>query len=210
MNYVTRHMAVSHELKNRLSGLQGHLAELLPLVPESAHDGLRHALRMSASASLTAHALVVLGKDEEHVGANPRYEYLPDVMGVIAEDADLFVPPGIALEMPADVEEVDVFLDLDLVRLALNAALDNAGKAAKRRICLRVNATKHGILFEVSNDMRGATLEVGRDYSTYGSTGLGLKVIQAVACAHRVRGKPGYSRLSLVDGQAVLGLWLPQ
>lgn len=104
------------------------------------------------------------------------------------------------------------FFDVRLIRLALDAALDNAWRFARSRVELSACGANGGLLIAVEDDGPGldqladsadATVEAW-------STGLGLRLCEAVAGAHEHEGRMGWAKLSnRVEGGARFELWLP-
>ncbi|MDY0745486.1 HAMP domain-containing sensor histidine kinase [Paucibacter sp. R3-3] len=200
--------AVIHDLKNRLAILDSELATLneQDLPPEAR----RHALSAREQASTVTHKLVeYLTLRRAAAPGGLRADTQEDTPALLLEElqADALSLAGGRVEVLVDAAGAPGFWFYDryLVLLALDSALYNALRFARSRITLGASATAGGICFSIRDDGPGVQAMPGAS-----STGLGLRVCEAVAAAHRNRGLKGHCTLrSERDGGAVFELHLP-
>ncbi len=203
---------VAHDLKNALGTLEERLAglALAPTVEaaEQAHRQCRDLRR-----KLVGMLLVQRGEAEGGLPAWTTDESPADLIAVLAESppwsrADLRVDCQVEPGTPACWT-----FDRHLVRLALDAALHNAGRFAASRVVLGVSAERGGLRFEVLDDGPGPDPVALHERGT----GLGTALCRAVADAHRMAGRCGEVQLDglgLARGSqggrgARFSLWLP-
>lgn len=97
------------------------------------------------------------------------------------------------------------YFDVRLVRMALDAALHNALRFARRQVVLGAREDSGHLVFSVDDDGPG----VGSVDLCRTSTGLGTTLSRAVAHAHATAGRSGDVRLfNRPDGGARFELWL--
>jgi signal transduction histidine kinase len=104
------------------------------------------------------------------------------------------------------------FFDVRLIRLALDAALDNAWRFAKSRVELSACVSDGGLLITVEDDGPGLHQhdDAAESAGQVWSTGLGLQLCEAVAGAHEHAGRVGHAKLAnRAGGGARFELWLP-
>lgn len=104
------------------------------------------------------------------------------------------------------------FFDVRLIRLALDAALDNAWRFARSRVELSACASDGGLLITVEDDGPGLGQHADSPEVSAEAwpTGLGLQLCQAVAGGHEHAGRMGWVKVSnRVEGGARFELWLP-
>jgi len=200
--------AVIHDLKNRLAILAGELARLneLDLPPEAR----RHALAAQEQADAVTHKLVAYltlrrAAAPDGLRANTQEDTPALLLDELQAEALLLAGGRVEVLVDAAGAPDFWFYDRHLVLLALDSALYNALRFARSRITLRASTTAGGICFSIRDD--GPGVQATPDAS---STGVGLRVCEAVAAAHRNRGIPGHCTLrSERDGGAVFELHLP-
>ena len=200
--------AVIHDVKNRLAILASELATLsgLDLPPEAR----RHALAANEQAGAVTRKLVeYLTLRRAAAPDGLRADAREDTPALLLDElqADALSLSGGRIEVLLDTANAPGFWFYDryLVLLALGSALYNALRFASSRITLGANSTADGICFFIRDDGPGIQTTPGA-----GSTGLGLRVCQAVAEAHRNRGVKGNCALrNERDGGAVFELHLP-
>jgi K+-sensing histidine kinase KdpD len=103
------------------------------------------------------------------------------------------------------------FFDLRLVRLAMDAALDNAWRFAQTRVELSARVTEGYLVLTVEDDGPGLqNPQLHPSATSDWSTGLGCQLGAAVARAHEHAGRFGRAELmNRHQGGARFELWLP-
>lgn len=211
-----------HDLKNALGSLEARL------------EVLEHTLSLdSPHATLqgtAADAPLALARDARQQCQQLRREtlafltlYKGEALRAVVEDES---PAALLHALAADARRrgvaVDIevcaegappfwFLDARLVKLALDAALDNALRHARHRVRLSAATESDGLALTVEDDgpgLRGS--EAGAPAGAW-QTGLGTALCRAVARAHvRPGGSPGVVTLEdRPEGGARFRLWLP-
>lgn len=197
--------ALSHDLKNRLAVLTQELVTLEQ--KELPTDVRRHVANARAQSDVAVRMLTnFLIWSKVNTGellCVSDLEGVPDFVAGVAERARLFLPAQVALTVDIDDAPNVWFFDHNLIQLALDAALDNAARYAKNQVQLRVVETSLGLLFQVENDLREHPVENPH------STGLGVKLAQALAQAHCNKGIDGRAQLQLHADRAVFSMLLP-
>ena len=109
------------------------------------------------------------------------------------------------MQVNEDEMPVIAFFDENLVCLALEAALQNATRFARKRIELSCRKQGSGVVFMVRDDGPGIGVQESKQ-----STGLGMYLCNAIADAHVKGDQHGEARLSNhPDGGALFELILP-
>ncbi|HJV64008.1 MAG TPA: ATP-binding protein [Albitalea sp.] len=201
--------AVVHDVKNRLVLLGEELAKLaaLPLGSEAqAHVAAANEQAMQLTGKLVEWLTVQKATADGGLRA-ATHEEIPELFleDLIAQARPL-VPAHI--ELASDIA-FDVpplwFFDRQLVQLALDSALHNALRFARSRIVMGVRCEGPMLCFFVHDDGPGVQSQPAPT-----STGLGTKLCEQVARAHRNRGLSGHCRLGDHDRQgALFELFLP-
>lgn len=204
-----------HDLKNALGSLEARLEVLEhALSRDAAKDDAPHALARDARQQCQqlrreALAFLTLYKGEA-LRAVVEDESPAALLQALAADA---MRRGIAvdIEVRAHAAPPFWFLDARLVKLALDAALDNALRHARRQVWLSATPESDGLCLTVEDD--GPGLQAATDTAPRGAwqTGLGTALCRAVARAHVRPGGP-QGTLTLEDrpeGGARFRLWLP-
>jgi signal transduction histidine kinase len=197
---------VVHDLKNALGVLVEELASLQSAAADSAlASGVdnAHGIATQLSAKLIAFLTLYRAQSGALVAAtrdhNPE-DFLNEVL------AGLVLPksaPPVRLEVTPSSPPF-WFFDNYLVRLALEAAVQNATRFARSQIELRVRGDDGWLVLGVEDDGPG----LGTDGAP--STGLGTELCRSIAAAHVNGAKTG--RLLLENrpqGGARFELWLP-
>lgn len=200
--------AVIHDLKNRLAILGSELAKLngLDLSPQ-AH---RHGQAAQEQADAVTRKLVeYLTVRRAAMPGGLRADAREDTPALLLDElqADALLLAAGRVEVAVETEGAPGFgfYDRHLVLLALGSALYNALRFARSRIALGASGAAGKICFYVRDDGPGPQTVPGAS-----STGLGLRVCQAVAEAHRNRGINGHCLLrSEPSGGTVFELHLP-
>lgn len=191
-----------HDLKNALGSLEARL-EALEQAPDAA--SAREARRLCQQLRREAMAFLTLYKGEALV-AVVEDESPSTLLQALASDARrrggaAQGPMDATVDIALDVQAAPPFwfLDARLVKLALDAALDNALRHARSRVTLAAVEQDGWLLLSVEDD--GPGLQGGAS-SAAGAwqTGLGTALCRAVAEAHR--SGPRRGDLTLADRDA--------
>ncbi len=214
-SFMTRHdlssqldAAVIHDVKNRLAILAGELSRLnaLDMPPELrrhatiADEQVRHITR-----KLVEYLTLRRAADPGGLRADSREDTPALLLEELRDDAVALA--GARMEIVLDTAAAPDFWFYDryLVLLALDSALYNALRFAGTRVTLGITPKQDGICFFVRDDGPGVQTTPGSH-----STGLGLRVCEAVAQAHRNKGVHGHSVLrNDPAGGAIFELHLP-
>ena len=200
--------AVIHDVKNRLAILADELTRLsgLDLPPDArrhanaADDQARHITR-----KLVEYLTLRRAADPGGLRADSREDTPALVLEELAADAASLTGGRLAVVVEASNAPDFWFYDRYLVLLALDSALYNALRFAGTRVTVGITGKPDGICFYVRDDGPGIQNKPGAS-----STGLGLRVCEAVARAHRNKGVQGWSLLrNDRSGGAVFELHLP-
>ncbi len=199
---------VIHDLKNALGGLEGQLLCMTQVPsPELAKDAHERCmeLRQRVVQFLTVYSA------EHGLSAQCEDESPADLVNQLVNDTDAgrvvrkpkFMLTQARLENPPPFW----YYDRRLVRMALEAAVHNAKRFAKKNITIGARAEPEHLVFFVEDD--GPGLGAAEDPSKL-STGLGTHLCQAIALAHSHRGNTGQVKLkNRPEGGARFELWLP-
>lgn len=216
---------VVHDLKNALGALEG---ELGALAGDGGREDLRRAHRhCRALRERFVMYLSLYGPDG--LVARPEDESPAGLLQALAEGHEGTPPPRLVIDTMA--APAFWFFDHRLVRMALDAALHNARRFARDEIRLEAFAADGGLVLRIDDDGPGPDAEseaaarhltggaatarhltAGEPAAAHGAldTGLGTALCQAVAHAHRHRGRHGRARLAArPGGGARFELWLP-
>jgi len=200
--------AVAHDVKNRLVILGEELSRLaaMSLPPEAqAHVATANLQAMMLTSKLVEWLTVQRASEGAGLRALP-HEEVPELFLEEVVSQALSLAAG-RFQIAKDVGDVPGFwfYDPQLVRLAIDSALHNALRFAKSRITLGVHMDAGQLCFFVQDDGPGVSHEPGA-----ASTGLGMKLCNEVAQAHKNRGVHG--QCTLRDhhrGGAIFELYLP-
>ena len=223
----TLHALLAHDVKNALGVLEQQLAELAqasrPELAREAHAqcvALRQRLVMMLTL-LPAHDLVAAPEDlvSDTLPACRKDDPLP-VLRTEESPIDFLCSVQRRTPRPRRDAELSVgacvaappvwTFDAHLVRLALDAALHNAWRFARRHVHLDAFAEDGHLVFTVTDDGPGPSPDTTRGTgSDAASTGLGTALCEAVARAHGTPERPGLARVMPVPGGgARFELWL--
>ena len=204
--------AVIHDVKNRLAILADELTKLEALTRDPL--ARRHAEAASEQANQLTRKLVEYltlrrAADPGGLRADAREDTPALLIDELAADARSLAGERIEIVTTLDASAPDYwFYDRYLVLLALDSALYNAMRFAHGRVILGARGASSGpagLCFYVKDDGPGVQTKPGQS-----STGLGLKVCEAVAQAHRNKGVHGRSHLrNAPEGGAIFELHLP-
>jgi signal transduction histidine kinase len=218
------HGLLAHDLKNALALLEGQLEHLarVPSVDDAARAHrqcreLRQRLVMMltvsrAQATDPGQQLQAWVTDEDPMA----------LLDSVAATAQAYRPELQTRIVAGDQGPAFWTYDAHLVRMALDAALNNALRFAATRIELRVAARDGGLSLQITDDGPGPAGEPvwtppGVEFR---STGVGMALCRAVAQAHHCAGRTGEVRLRTGGGLpgdandasglgATFELWLP-
>jgi len=201
--------AVAHDVKNRLVILGEELAKLQSMsLPPEAKQRVDNANQqaMALTSKLVEWLTVQRATEEAGLRAVPHEEIPEAFLDDVHAQAVPLGSTRVRIEREAsEVLPAFWFYDPQLVRLALDSALHNALRFAKARIVLGARMHENQLCFYVHDDGPG----LGAAPSAT-STGLGLKLCNEVARAHRNRGVHGHCTLrDHPDGGALFELFLP-
>jgi signal transduction histidine kinase len=196
---------VVHDLKNELGALEAALERSIdhPSVELAQQNHLQCAdLRQRFVQFLTlygqAGALRILATDESPM----------ELLGNAARHAAL-ARPDLHIKVEADEQAPPYwYFDPRLVRMALDAALHNAGRFAHTAITLQALAQPGYLVLRIDDDGPGPDPAV-HDPQAQHATGLGSALCQAVAQAHVCGDRQGHASLGFrPGGGARFELWL--
>lgn len=195
---------IVHDLKNGLGALE---AELLALGESGPADGPalkahRHCLSLRQRF---VQFLALYGVDG-HMRAHSQDEAPLDLLHLMVRQQAPLAGTLALVVLDEPTAPPFRYFDRRLVRLALEAALHNAGRFARRRIELSVRESQGFLVFRVDDDGPGLQAPDADDPQ---ATGLGTALCEAVARAHDQPGRQG--RVSLgnrPEGGARFELWL--
>ncbi|MEF7615987.1 HAMP domain-containing sensor histidine kinase [Aquincola sp. MAHUQ-54] len=194
---------VVHDLKNALGALEAELG-VLAQQPDRAR-ALQSHRHCSALRERFVMYLALYGADGE-MRAHPTDESPADLLqalaGPVAGD-----PPALSMQVALQPSAPPFwFFDRRLVRLALEAALHNAKRFARRQVALGARCEEGCLVLHVDDDGPG----LGAALPSNASTGLGTALCKAVARAHANAGRTGRVTLGpRPGGGARFELWLP-
>ncbi len=198
---------VIHDLKNALGGLEGQLLTLTEEpsteLARAAHANcveLRQQMVQFLTVYSTEHGLKAVSEDE-----SPS-----DLVTQLVHDAkgSLFENIHKKLNFAASIESAPPFwyYDRRLVRMAMEAALHNAERFARKHVVIGATSQEDHVVFFIEDDGEG----LGTIDPSHQSTGLGTQLCQSIALAHSNEGRPGRVRLfNRPEGGARFELWLP-
>jgi signal transduction histidine kinase len=204
---ATSFALIVHDLKNALGGLEGDLAALAeaptPTGARQAHVRCAE-LRRQFVQFLTLYggnaSLKALCEDESPI----------ELLSAIARSARQGDQPG--PEVPAITLAPDMqppafwYFDRRLVQLALDAAVHNALRYARRHVVLRAREEAGQLVMVVDDDGAG----LGATTPAPHSTGLGTDLCRAVADAHHCGDQRGRIHFTTSPmGGCRFELWLP-
>lgn len=193
---------IIHDIKNSLGVLEGELRRLSDDVPRAQQA---HVTCLALQEKLIAF-LTLYKADSQGLRAQVEAVSPLDFLEALAREQAVSRSSEIALTVDESDMPVIGFFDEHLVALALEAALQNAGRFARTRIVL--GCRKHpegGVIFTVRDDGPGIGSQEKKP-----STGLGMDLCNAIATAHNKETRHGEARLSNhPDGGALFELCLP-
>lgn len=204
-------LAWVHDLKNHLAVIEEELETACDhhASPEAKAHMLRAREQTAAVLRNLTGQLVTAKARAGKLHAMSDYAMLAETLDEAVALARLFAPQGVTIEVLPGNAPAGWFFDRDLVRLALDASLDNACRFAHQRVQVQANAAPEGLCLQITNDLPPASDASDGHNSGRHGTGLGLSVCEAVAAAHHNKGQQGFTRLELYPDHAVFSLVLP-
>jgi signal transduction histidine kinase len=196
---------VVHDLKNELGALEAALERSThaPTAEEARQNHLQcMALREHFVQFLTLYgqsgALRILASDESPMA----------VLDAAAHHAAI-AHPELHIRVEANKQTPPYwYFDPRLVRMAIDAALHNAGRFARSTITLQSLAADGFLVLRIDDDGPGPDPEA-LDKGAAHATGLGTSLCQAVAEAHTCGNRKGHISLGFrPGGGARFELWL--
>ncbi|PLY60869.1 sensor histidine kinase [Herbaspirillum sp. BH-1] len=193
---------IIHDIKNSLGVLEGELRRLSDDVPRAQQA---HVTCLALQEKLIAF-LTLYKADSQGLRAQVEAVSPLDFLEALAREQAVSRSSEIALTVDESDMPVIGFFDEHLVALALEAALQNAGRFARTRIVLGCRKRPEGgVIFTVRDDGPGIGTQEKKP-----STGLGMDLCNAIATAHNKETRHGEARLSNhPDGGALFELCLP-
>jgi signal transduction histidine kinase len=197
---------VVHDLKNALGVLVQELDSLQRAAaggPLASGVGTAHGIANELSARLIAFLTLHRAQSAGLVAANRDHnpdDFLNEVL------AGLVLPQSAPTVMVEPTHDAPAFwfFDAYLIRLALEAAIQNAARFARSQIQLRARAHDDWLVLSVEDDGPGLGTEGAP------STGLGTELCRSIAAAHINAGRKGKVVLqNRSEGGACFELWLP-
>lgn len=198
---------IAHELKNALASLESELEAMIDdPTPIQAHSAHAHCatLRRQFVQFLTVYG------SEGGLHAHAEDESPVDLLSALQRQSALRRLKGettvdVVWQPPADAPPF-WFFDRRLVQLALEAALHNAMRFARQRVVMGLREEDGMLVVSLDDDGPGLDAED----TNPASTGLGTRLCEAVASAHRHGAREGRVRLfDRPEGGARFELWLP-
>lgn len=186
---------VVHDLKNALGGLEGHLAEWAGRSSEPAASlalaecsALRRRFVQFLTLYGAANGLPVHAADESPL----------DLLQALADEARRQRPAWEIDVLAPEAAPAFAFYDARLVRMAMDAALHNALRFGRGWIGLQALQRDGLLVLRIDDNgpgLAGAqTAPVPPEQAH--ATGLGTALCEAVARAHRHRGRQGHVTLA--------------
>ena len=200
-----------HDLKNALGSLEG---ELFALEADPSEAKARAARRHCVQLRQRFVAFLTLYRAADELRAMVSDESPQEFIAGIARHAE--PEPGATARLlcgPGAASPAFWYFDPRLVRLAIDAALHNALRFARREVVIDSAERDGWLVISIDDDGPGLGPEGGAleaDDGADWSTGLGTELCRAVARAHRNGDREG--RVTLANrpqGGARFELWLP-
>lgn len=181
---------IAHDLKNALGGLEDELSRLIddptPVMAQRAHlhcsELRRQFIQFLTLYGARTEGLAPHCEDESPLALLEALQRVWDAKLRMDDEA-------VSIEIASPTRAPAFwYFDHRLVRLALDAAIHNAVRFAKRRVTLDVHEAEGWLVWRVLDDGEG----LGADDPEHDSaTGLGTALSEAVAEAHRSQGRVG-------------------
>lgn len=199
---------VAHDLKNALGTLETQLADLAE-TPDRAAARLAHRHCRELRRRLVM-LLTVRHRDADgQLPCWPTDESPSDLLAAIAEAANADAGFGGERGLPGGQDAADRLVtvtvdtarapalwvyDPRLVRLALDAAVDNARRFARSQVRIQASVDDGWLDLDVLDDGPGPTRTLADPRAAHG-TGLGMTMCRAISEAHADSGRAGTATL---------------
>lgn len=193
---------IVHDIKNALGVLEG---ELRRMIDDPCREQAVHAHANCASLRDKLIGFLMLYKASSQ-GLVARIEAVnpEDFLRALVRER-MAARPDLNIEIDTKPMPVLGFFDENLVGLALEAALQNATRFARKTIRIACTQEESGLAIKIQDD--GTGLGTKEDVP---STGLGMELCRTIACAHRRGDKHGSVSLEAhPSGGAVFTMRLP-
>lgn len=198
---------IAHDLKNALGSLEGELEALIDEPdPVLAHTAYIHCTELRRQF---VQFLAVYGSSDglaAHSEDESPIELLQSLTRM-AQIKAMTLPSNPRVRLLQD-HPVPAFwyLDRRLVSMAMEAALHNASRFARKEVTLRARQDDDYLVLVVEDDGPGLGAVDPNDHST----GLGTMLCEAVAKAHRCGERIGRASMdNRPEGGVRFELWLP-
>lgn len=198
---------IAHDLKNALGSLEGELEALIDEPdPVLAHTAYIHCTELRRQF---VQFLAVYGSSDglaAHSEDESPIELLQSLTRM-AQIKAMTLPSNPRVRLLQD-QPVPAFwyLDRRLVSMAMEAALHNASRFARKEVTLRARQGDDYLVLVVEDDGPGLGAVDPNDHST----GLGTMLCEAVAKAHRCGERIGRASMdNRPEGGVRFELWLP-
>ncbi|RRS05468.1 sensor histidine kinase [Aquabacterium soli] len=198
---------IAHDLKNALGSLEGELEALIDEPdPVLAHTAYIHCTELRRQF---VQFLAVYGSSDglaAHSEDESPIELLQSLTRM-AQIKAMTLPSNPRVRLLQD-QSVPAFwyLDRRLVSMAMEAALHNASRFARKEVTLRARQDADYLVLVVEDDGPGLGAVDPNDHST----GLGTMLCEAVAKAHRCGERIGRASMdNRPEGGVRFELWLP-
>jgi signal transduction histidine kinase len=198
---------IAHDLKNALGSLEGQLEALIDQPdPVLAHTAYIHCTELRRQF---VQFLAVYGSSDAlaaHCEDESPIEVLQSLTRM-AQIKAMTLPSTPRIKLLQD-QQIPPFwyLDRRLVSMAMEAALHNASRFARKDVTLRAREDDGYLVLVVEDDGPGLGAVDPNDHST----GLGTMLCQAVAKAHRSAERVGRATMqNRPEGGVRFELWLP-
>lgn len=198
---------IAHDLKNALGSLEGELEALIDQPdPVLAHTAYIHCTELRRQF---VQFLAVYGSSDglaAHSEDESPIELLQSLTRM-AQIKAMTLPSNPRVRLMQDGQAPAFwYLDRRLVSMAMEAALHNASRFARKEVTLSTRQDQDHLVLVVEDDGPGLGAVDPNDHST----GLGTMLCQAVAKAHRCGDRVGRATMeNRPEGGVRFELWLP-
>lgn len=214
IDFSTVLAAAVHDMKNSLCLLRQTIEDLTKAMPTENAEANEHLATAHYEAARLNTGLVQLlslyRAEMENLPINVDECYVEDIVEELkANNKNYIAHKKMSLEVDLE-DDINWYLDTDLIHLLLNDMLVNATRYSNSKILLRV-AREHGFLvFQIEDDgpgyptsmLKATTIDIQEFDISQGRTGLGLFFARLIAEAHSNGDKRG--SISLTNG-GILG-----
>jgi K+-sensing histidine kinase KdpD len=212
-------MSVVHDSKNSLLLSSSTLECVIPLLPTELQNKLNKvqteisAVNQSLMRMLTLYKMQTdifsLNRDQYNV-----YDFLEEISII---NGSLFVSNERHIDIDCD-EDINWFIDYDLLSNAINTVLNNTIRYAKKNILLKATIEDNLLVIKIIDDGDGypdnmikskEKIKTQVDFKMSHS-GLGLFFAETIAKLHDNKGRNGFTKITnLASGGGCFTLFLP-